>query len=506
MDVRTRLNSLFIFLGVLLLFPIEVFGSPRYLSGNLSEANNQTQPARIQFAISTPLGRERFFFTNRSNTAGDRSGAHYVGYSSLGSGEQRGLPASLSVSRSEARLFFISRRTGRAAALIFRFSGQGSVLVGPLSRVHRFENLPCKRPGSSAPRISSSLLGYRSAAVNETLSIAGVGSTTFLPPRVVDISTYTDPEFAAIHGGRSQSYVQATLDAASSIYMAQVGVQLRLRSMQLAGVASRSSRSYEAEQILEIFRTTRIRPSGQTDLHHLFTGKSFEDSTIGLAYVGSVCEARGAYSVGLSKSVKPALQPLVFAHEIAHGLGANHDSEPFSIMNPAISVTNTNFSVSAGAEMRAHIEHRGQCLAPMATPVVSLTLRSSESIFSAQVSIQPWIPGRCAVRLLARPERPARGKTKRSSITHWRTLTTKTLEVQAPGIVCKADLTTALPLAFSKTNDRYLFRTVVTCGATRASSPSQAFSPSSGGTGALSAANTTDWLTGLTANFRGVAP
>lgn len=502
MDVRSQLTLILLACCVVLCNPADARCSSRYLGGNLSEILNDETPARINFSLKTPYGRERFSLSRR-NTQEGSSGTSYVGYSAPSLGDQGGLPSSLSIDGAEARLFFISRRTGRPAALTFTVARNRISTSGPLSRVHRFEELPCKHLDHALGEISHS--AGKHAAPARALSTAelGIGTAPFSPPRIVDISTYTDPQFSAIHGEHSKTYIQATFDAANSIYMSQMGIFLQLRSIQLAGMASRSSRSYKAEGVLESFRTGLVRPSPRVDLYHLFTGKSFDDPTIGLAYVGSVCEAGAAYSVGLSKSVKPALQPLVFAHEVAHGLGARHDSDPFSIMNPAVSVANTNFSNAAQSAMREHIDSAGACLAPMTVPLVSLALGGTDSIFSAQVSLQTWNASLCSVDLLARPDRSAKKRSKRKLSAHWRMVKSAQIEAQVPGTVYKTELATRLPVSFPKVTSRYVFRSIVTCGTSKASSHPQFFAPSSVATGALSTNTPSDWLTMLISNFSG---
>ncbi len=60
-------------------------------------------------------------------------------------------------------------------------------------------------------------------------------------------------------------------------------------------------------------------------LLHVITGRTFEGNTVGIAYVGSVCNANG-FSSGTSTYVgNAALTAIVVAHELAHNLGSEHD-------------------------------------------------------------------------------------------------------------------------------------------------------------------------------------
>ena len=92
-------------------------------------------------------------------------------------------------------------------------------------------------------------------------------------------------------------------------------------------------------------------------LTHLVTGRDFDGATLGVAYLGSVCEANGA-STGTSSInfnggiINTALQAIVVAHELAHNFGSDHDGPGGNaacpantfIMSPGVGNGLTNFS------------------------------------------------------------------------------------------------------------------------------------------------------------------
>lgn len=92
-------------------------------------------------------------------------------------------------------------------------------------------------------------------------------------------------------------------------------------------------------------------------LTHLVTGRDFDGATLGVAYLGSVCEANG-FSTGTSSInfnggiINTALQAIVVAHELAHNFGADHDGPVVNaacpvntfIMSPGVGNGLTNFS------------------------------------------------------------------------------------------------------------------------------------------------------------------
>ena len=92
-------------------------------------------------------------------------------------------------------------------------------------------------------------------------------------------------------------------------------------------------------------------------LTHLVTGRDFDGFTLGVAYLGSVCEANG-FSTGTSSInfedsiISTALQAIVVAHELAHNFGSDHDGPAGNaacpvntfIMSPGVGDGLSNFS------------------------------------------------------------------------------------------------------------------------------------------------------------------
>lgn len=103
------------------------------------------------------------------------------------------------------------------------------------------------------------------------------------------------------------------------------------------------SHSTDSNTFLESIQSTKTGLSflkNEQSLLHVVTGRSFDGSTVGLAYVNVLCER--SYASGTSQIVSNdlPLTAIVVAHEIGHNFGANHDLDACGsgyIMGPSVS-------------------------------------------------------------------------------------------------------------------------------------------------------------------------
>jgi hypothetical protein len=218
-------------------------------------------------------------------------------------------------------------------------------------------HLPDRVDGIVAP------VAYASLADPSVAAAAGA-------TKQLDLSVVADADFSAVHGGNASAVIASRINTIDGIYSNQVGVAVVASSTRLL-TANGTLTSTNSSTLLESFRQMVV--SGQVtrgDLTHLVSGKDFDGSTVGVAYLGVICNA--SYGVGINQ-VRDSSQTtaLTMAHELGHNFGAPHDGEGAcagvtspGIMNPFINGT-TAFSSCSLTQMADDVA-AASCLAPIA--------------------------------------------------------------------------------------------------------------------------------------------
>jgi hypothetical protein len=199
--------------------------------------------------------------------------------------------------------------------------------------------------------------------------------------RRVDLATEADYEYYSIYGGNTNSQIQGVINQVDGIYKPELSITLRIVYQSVWTVSSDPYTSSEAESLFFQFRNywNAYRGDVARDTAHLFTGRDLDGDTVGIAWIGALCNDP-SLSYGVSQDF--SLMAKLVAHEIGHNLSAQHDdqvSPPASacdffgtIMCSVIQPFGPNsFSPRSKNDISSHVASHGSCLEeipPTTTP------------------------------------------------------------------------------------------------------------------------------------------
>lgn len=290
---------------------------------------------------------------------------------------RRVFPTSASLIGSDLKVTFPGRIRGkqkrRQRVYTIRVKLDGSISVRA-----RVRTIPRSigRTKACASRGESRALSALGSGLSESsempviLPIDSGGDSAF--SRVVTISTDADPEWFGLYGTESNAVIASIINAAEAIYSRQLGIRFRIVKQHVYTDGSPYGTTDPGALLSRFTRNSENKynlgenPAAfdqEVDIKHLFTGKNFDGSVIGIAYIGVVC-AVPALSYGITQHYMDIADVGIFAHELGHNFGAQHDSSrKDGIMYPSISVPPAlDFSSTSVAEMQGHISKYDSCL------------------------------------------------------------------------------------------------------------------------------------------------
>jgi len=230
----------------------------------------------------------------------------------------------------------------------------------------------------NAEKVYATMQGEWDAAVSQA---AGAISE-------ISMSVVGDSLFTSAQGGdeAAAAAITARFNNIDGYFSEQVGVQLNVEYIETFDSASDPfDETLDSGSLLDQLSEYRLQTPAHNSrgLTHLYTGRNFDTSTVGVAWRGALCDRY--FSAGLSEGRAGLItDSLIAAHEIGHNFGAEHDGQTGSscadeaqtyIMAPSVNGSD-QFSACSIAVMQEEAA-RARCVT--ALPAVDVGIKRSAS-------------------------------------------------------------------------------------------------------------------------------
>ncbi|MFI4855984.1 MAG: M12 family metallo-peptidase [Phycisphaerales bacterium JB065] len=172
---------------------------------------------------------------------------------------------------------------------------------------------------------------------------------------VAEFGADADFEFYQSLGSNStavENSITNIMNSVSTLYENQVGIAYEVTGIIVRTAEPDPYSSTNPDVLLPAFRSEWLNNVGNTiphDIAQLFSGKNFDGSTIGLAYVGTVCTNSKYGIVETTCCGSFSCRTDLTAHEAGHNWGSGHHSGSNSTMNPGLVCANNFITASRNA-------------------------------------------------------------------------------------------------------------------------------------------------------------
>jgi len=201
------------------------------------------------------------------------------------------------------------------------------------------------------------------------------------PGLELTVGVVADYEFYQHFSGDPEGTIIARMDIVDGIWSSQVGLKISLAPLTVLKTADEPFTKTVPADLLAQVRKFRSSQLTQTDtgVTHLMTGRDLDGDTVGISYMGTVCDSQ--YADSLSEGAHSTLMSaLIAAHELGHNFNAPHDGEKGAcastpqtfLMAPRVNFSD-QFSSCSLEQINTTIQ-TAACLAPYEAPDVTVEL------------------------------------------------------------------------------------------------------------------------------------
>ncbi|HKR60337.1 MAG TPA: M12 family metallo-peptidase [Pyrinomonadaceae bacterium] len=221
-----------------------------------------------------------------------------------------------------------------------------------------------------------------------SLNTNAVAEEFFSPPRTIDLATEADFEYFTFFGSNStnaNNEIIAIMNQVEGIYDTQFGLQFSIVFQNVWTFSGDPYTTTNSDAALNEFTGYWNANHGTLvrDLAHMWTGKSFDGNTIGIAWRPGVDCPMAQNGYGMSERLPSTPGKFILtAHEIGHGFNATHaDAQPGcanTIMGTSLGpTTSQSFCPFSVNEIETHANAKVACLAQALTPGCTYTLSAT---------------------------------------------------------------------------------------------------------------------------------
>jgi hypothetical protein len=192
---------------------------------------------------------------------------------------------------------------------------------------------------------------------------------------VVQLATEADNEYVTALGSAqaANSEILSIVNQVDGVYQAELGIDFQVVLQNSYAGADPYTNATSSSTILNEFRNrwNSAMTGVARDVAHLWTGKDMDGSTIGIAWVGVVCNAP-TYSYGVSQRFTGTPQKYILsAHELGHNFDADHSDGQSGCSNTVMGSSVGNgfsFCTFSRNQITSHVNANSSCLGSGTSP------------------------------------------------------------------------------------------------------------------------------------------